>query len=84
VVIALDEPSSNLDEVGDRILAQTIKAAKSWGSTVIVVSHDPKLLKVTDRLMMIFDGQIREFGPSTEVISAIKRRSTKPADAQRV
>lgn len=49
-----------------------------------MVSHDPKLLKVTDRLMMIFDGQIREFGPSTEVISAIKRRSTKPADAQRV
>lgn len=32
VVIALDEPSSNLDEVGDRILAQTIKAAKSWGA----------------------------------------------------
>jgi ATP-binding cassette subfamily C exporter for protease/lipase len=84
VVIALDEPSSNLDEVGDRVLAQTIKAAKSWGSTVIVVSHDPKLLKLMDRLMMIFDGQIREFGPSSEVISAIKRRSTKPVREERV
>jgi ABC-type protease/lipase transport system fused ATPase/permease subunit len=37
-----------------------------------------------DRLMMIFDGQIREFGPSSEVISAIKRRSTKPAREERV
>ncbi len=83
VVIALDEPSSNLDEVGDQVLAQTISAAKSWGSTVIVVSHDPKLLKLMDRLMMIFDGQIREFGPSAEVIAAIKKRSIKPARAEK-
>jgi ATP-binding cassette subfamily C exporter for protease/lipase len=83
VVIALDEPSSNLDEVGDQVLAQTISTAKSWGSTVIVVSHDPKLLKLMERLMMIFDGQIREFGPSAEVIAAIKKRSIKPARAEK-
>ncbi|MFZ9411434.1 MAG: hypothetical protein ACO250_07300, partial [Burkholderiaceae bacterium] len=64
--------------------SQTIKSSKSLGSTVIVVSHDPKLLKLMDRLMMIFDGQIREFGPSSEVISAIKRRSTKPVREERV
>jgi ABC-type protease/lipase transport system fused ATPase/permease subunit len=36
-----------------------------------------------DRLMMIFDGQIREFGPSAEVIAAIKKRSTKPARTEK-
>jgi ABC-type protease/lipase transport system fused ATPase/permease subunit len=71
----LDEPSSNLDEVGDRCLAQTISTLRSWGSTVVVISHDPKLLKITDKLMMVFDGQIREFGPSAEVLTLLKRAS---------
>ncbi|MBU3724076.1 MAG: type I secretion system permease/ATPase [Burkholderiaceae bacterium] len=74
-LVVLDEPSSNLDEVGDRCLAQTISTLRSWGSTVVVISHDPKLLKITDKLMMVFDGQIREFGPSAEVLTLLKRAS---------
>lgn len=83
-LIVLDEPSSNLDEIGDRCLAQAVNAARGWGSTIAIVSHDPKLLKITDRLMMVFDGQIREFGPSAEVLATIKRasRSAHPEKVQ--
>ena len=74
-LVVLDEPSSNLDEVGDRCLTRTIESLRSWECTVLVVSHDPKLLKITDRLMLIFDGQIRTSGPTAEVIASLKKSS---------
>ncbi len=79
-LVVLDEPSSNLDEVGDRCLAQTLESLRSWECTVLVISHDPKLLKITDKLMLIFDGQIRTSGPTAEVIASLKKTSRNAAE----
>ncbi len=74
-LIVLDEPSSNLDESGKKCLAKAIASMKAWESTVVVISHDPSVLKLADRLMLLQDGQIRNLGPTSEVLGV--RRSTK-------
>ena len=38
-IVVLDEPYSNLDSDGEHALTETIRAMRSFGSTVIVVTH---------------------------------------------
>ena len=56
--MVLDEPDSSLDETGESALIEVVRKLKSTGSTVILITHQPKLLKVTDRAMLVQDGQI--------------------------
>ena len=53
-----DEPTGNLDtKTGDEILA-LLEAAHAEGSTVVVVTHDPRIGKQAPRQLTIRDGQI--------------------------
>lgn len=58
VLVVLDEPDSSLDETGENALIEVVQKLKRSGSTVILITHQPKLLKVTDRAMLVQDGQI--------------------------
>ena len=53
-----DEPTGTLDtKTGDEILA-LLKAAHAAGSTVVVVTHDPRIGEQAPRQLTIRDGQI--------------------------
>ncbi len=71
-LIVLDEPSSNLDEVGQHCLLQALTVMKSWDSTVMVISHQPLVLRQTDRLLVMHEGQIRKLGPTAEVLTSLR------------
>jgi PrtD family type I secretion system ABC transporter len=58
-LIVLDEPNSNLDSSGDEALVDAIEAAKHWGSTVIVVTHNPRILRPADKVMVLDNGKIQ-------------------------
>ncbi len=78
-LIVLDEPSSNLDESGQHNLQLAIKAMKSWGSAVVVISHQLSVLRQTDRLLMMKEGQILKLGKTDELLSSpilIKKKDT--------
>jgi ABC-type multidrug transport system fused ATPase/permease subunit len=61
-LIILDEPSSRLDPVTDRMvhtaLGQLLK-----GRTGIIVAHRLATLAYTDDIMVLENGQVREYGP---------------------
>lgn len=78
-LIVLDEPSSNLDDAGKKCLAKAIASMKTWESTVVVISHDPAVLKLADRLMLLQEGQIRNLGPTSEVLG-VRRTAKKEAE----
>ena len=78
-LIVLDEPSSNLDELGQHNLRLAIKSMKSWGSAVVIISHQLSVLRQTDRLLMMKEGQILKLGKTDELLSSpvlMKKKDT--------
>lgn len=59
-LVVLDEPDSSLDEVGENALIEVVHKLKDGGSTLILITHEPKLLNAVDRVLLIRDGQIHE------------------------
>lgn len=79
-IVVLDEPNSNLDEVGEAALAQALVHLKAIGTTVLVITHRPSLLSSVDRIMVVKDGTLQLFGPREQVLAQLKRPS-RPAAA---
>jgi len=58
-VILADEPTANLDStVGVQILELFRDLAKSFGTGLVIVTHDPKVRQVSDRVVGIRDGKL--------------------------
>jgi putative ABC transport system ATP-binding protein len=58
-VILADEPTANLDTaVGVQILELFRDLAKSEGTGLVIVTHDPKVRAVADRVVGIRDGRL--------------------------
>jgi len=60
-VLLADEPTANLDsKVGTEVLRMFRDLAKREGRALVIVTHDPKVRAVADRVVMIRDGRIFE------------------------
>jgi putative ABC transport system ATP-binding protein len=58
-VLLADEPTANLDTAtGGQILDLFQELAKGEGRGVLVVTHDPKVRRIADRVVGIRDGQL--------------------------
>jgi len=54
-----DEPTSALDaESGQRVIDILHRVARSHGTTVLCVSHDPRLVGHADRVLNMEDGAV--------------------------
>ena len=67
-LVVLDEPSANLDSEGEQALLRALAELRALHSTVIVVTHQLSLLKDADFIGVIVDGQLKTFGPRSEVM----------------
>jgi ATP-binding cassette subfamily C exporter for protease/lipase len=72
MLIVLDEPNSNLDELGEAALVKAIQALKAMQRTVVVVTHRTNIVTVVDKILFLRDGAIQAFGPTAEVLAALK------------
>ena len=70
-LIILDEPNSNLDEVGDRALAAAMQQLKQTGATLFVITHRTNIVSQLDRLMVMSDGVINLYGPREQVLAKL-------------
>ncbi len=61
-LVVLDEPNANLDDVGEAALARAIKDLRTAGKTVFMVLHQRNLLAMADRLLVLADGRVAQFG----------------------
>jgi putative ABC transport system ATP-binding protein len=58
-ILLADEPTANLDsEVGAQILELFRTLARADGRALLIVTHDPKVRAVSDRVVQIRDGKI--------------------------
>jgi ATP-binding cassette subfamily C protein EexD len=66
-LILLDEPDADLDDAGERALANALCALRKRQATVIVVSHRSALLKLVDKLLIMNAGQVVKYGSMDEL-----------------
>jgi putative ABC transport system ATP-binding protein len=58
-ILLVDEPTANLDsQTADQILELFRRLARSENRAVLVVTHDPKVRNVVDRVLTIRDGRL--------------------------
>lgn len=73
-LIILDEPNSNLDEVGERALALAIQQLKATGATVFVITHRTSILTQLDRLLVMSGGTVGMYGPRDKVMAELNKQ----------
>lgn len=76
-LIVLDEPNSNLDDVGERALGVALQKIKETGATVFIVSHRPNILARLDRVMVLSAGTISLYGARDQVIAELAAQQAK-------
>lgn len=70
-LIIADEPTGELDLVtGEKVVRLLLDQAKLGGKTVIITTHDPRVARMTDRVVLLEDGRIRgSYRPSRIPVS---------------
>jgi ATP-binding cassette subfamily C exporter for protease/lipase len=81
VLVVLDEPNANLDDVGEAALVRTVQELKAKGRTVFLVTHRPGIVAVADRLLILRNGTVQANGPRDQVLAALRAAQAAPAPA---
>ena len=72
-VILADEPTGELDTANARIIAEyLLKINQELGKTIIMVTHDPSVARVSNRILRIEDGIIKTALAPSEAIGQEK------------
>ncbi|TXL73752.1 type I secretion system permease/ATPase [Vineibacter terrae] len=79
-LIVLDEPNANLDSEGDQALLQTLLALKQKGRTIVIVTHQQRMLQVCDMTLVLMEGQVTGFGKRDDALAALASSTRKPRD----
>lgn len=72
-LIVLDEPNSNLDDIGERALVAAITDLRQRGKTIVMITHRTSAISVTNKLLLLRDGMSQLFGPSSDVLAEISK-----------
>ena len=81
-LVVLDEPNSNLDSQGEEALKSAIRGVRARGGIAIVIAHRPSALAEIDLVGLIQHGQLKAFGPKSEILkAAVRPVEDTPAEA---
>jgi putative ABC transport system ATP-binding protein len=58
-LVLADEPTAELDESNEKIVLEALaRLSRDFGSTVVVVTHSPRVAAAADRVIEIVDGRV--------------------------
>ena len=57
-LVVADEPTGNLDSVTARGILDLFRNLANYGTTVIIATHEPDIVRVSDRKIEISDGEV--------------------------
>jgi putative ABC transport system ATP-binding protein len=70
-VLLADEPTGELDTANAKLIAEyLVKINQEFGKTIIMVTHDPSVARVSTRILRIEDGIIKTALAPSEVIGS--------------
>ncbi|MCP5243561.1 MAG: type I secretion system permease/ATPase [Burkholderiales bacterium] len=76
-LIVLDEPNSNLDDVGEQALLSALIDLRKRGKTIVLITHRTSIISVTDKLLLLHEGMAKLFGPTKRVLEELKKQQQK-------
>jgi ATP-binding cassette subfamily C protein len=80
-LVVLDEPNSNLDNDGELALRQAITNLKTRGAIVVLIAHRPSVLAVCDHILVLANGEQKDFGSRDEIMQRMTRPVAAPPAA---
>lgn len=75
-LIVLDEPNASLDEFGEASLMHALQTLKAKQKIIVLISHRSSLLKVTDDLLILKQGEVAHCGPRDAGIAYLNQLQT--------
>ncbi len=81
-LILADEPTANLDSrIGKEVMRMLRGIAKEQGRSIVIVSHDPRIKDIADRVLWLEDGQFKDMVhmATDPVCGMAVERDTAPA-----
>ena len=58
-VILADEPTGNLDTQNtEEVMKLLVAAVKDFGQTLVLITHEPEIAAMADRVLRLEDGRI--------------------------
>jgi len=79
VLLVLDEPNANLDDVGEAALVRAVQELKAKGRTVFLITHRPGIVAAVDRVLILRNGSLQAEGPREEVLAALRLARAAPS-----
>jgi putative ABC transport system ATP-binding protein len=70
-VVLADEPTANLDAASADRVVGLLHEAHAEGKTVVVASHDPRIIRLASQLCELQSGRLLAMGSSTAPMSAL-------------
>jgi ATP-binding cassette subfamily C exporter for protease/lipase len=78
-LIVLDEPNSNLDDLGEQALVNAVRDLRQRGKTIVLVTHRTNIIGATTKLLLLRDGAPQAFGPTADVLAALQKANQQAA-----
>jgi len=61
-ILFADEPTGSLDSLtGEQVMELLVSAARDGGTTVVLVTHEPRVAAYADREVIVRDGKVHQF-----------------------
>jgi ATP-binding cassette subfamily C protein len=73
-LLVLDEPNASLDFEGEQALLRAIRNAAQRGAAVVLIAHRPSIMSVSDKLLVLNDGCMEQFGARADILKTITPR----------
>jgi ATP-binding cassette, subfamily C, bacterial EexD len=77
VLLCLDEPEANLDRDGELALASALQQLKAAGTTILIAAHRPSIVSQADKIMIVREGRLVQFGPASEILPTISSNNLR-------
>ena len=73
-LLVLDEPTAFLDGYGEADFLALLAELRRDGVTVLLATHRPSLLSSVDKVLVLCDGAVAQFGPAAEIGAQLRKR----------
>ena len=81
-LLVLDEPNSNLDDVGEQALINAIGDLRQRGKTIVMITHRTNVIGITTKMLVLRDGALVMFGPTADVVAALQENQRQAQQQQ--